>query len=535
MVLDLRFLSPGMAWALAAPAAIVVLYLLRRRFLPRQVPSVFLWRRSVKDYAANRPFQRLMKNLLLPLQVLAALFLALALMRPVLPGGEAGNTVLVLDVSGSMQAESAGRTRLDEAKEQALRRIREKPAEEKFTVIAAGDEARRLARAADRETAEQAVNGLECGRGGADIGRALALAEALGRGDAEGQGTDTVVFSDALRLSALPARFAASPLSVVNVGESAENRAVYSLPAEKGKAWARIANFGEACRVSAVCEADGVLCGAAEAEIPAGETAGISFDIPAEALRVRVSLRERDALPADDAAEASVKHTASLKAAVTEDSVFLEAALRVRPDLTVLRTEPQALASTEADLYILGSNPLVLSGSLPEEGYDPEAQSFGPFSWSGEEKTGDAVPEVADSPLTDGVTMKNVFFRSWKPVSGGQAAVTLGGDPVIAWDGDAAVLGFDLHDTNLPLKYDFPVLIQNILAQVLPEQAAEAAGEPAEAPMPLAESDTRDTAPSVETGETRPQSAEGRDLSGILLGLFLLLLVVEMGVSRYVG
>ena len=531
----MRFLSPGMAWALAAPAAIVVLYLLRRRFLPRQVPSVFLWRRSVKDYAANRPFQRLMKNLLLPLQVLAALFLALALMRPVLPGGEAGNTVLVLDVSGSMQAESAGRTRLDEAKEQALRRIREKPAEEKFTVIAAGDEARRLARAADRETAEQAVNGLECGRGGADIGRALALAEALGRGDAEGQGTDTVVFSDALRLSALPARFAASPLSVVNVGESAENRAVYSLTAEKGKAWARIANFGEACRVSAVCEADGVLCGAAEAEIPAGETAGISFDIPAEALRVRVSLRERDALPADDAAEAAVKHTASLKAAVTEDSVFLEAALRVRPDLTVLRTEPQALASTEADLYILGSNPLVLSGSLPEEGYDPEAQSFGPFSWSGEEKTGDAAPEVADSPLTDGVTMKNVFFRSWKPVSGGQAAVTLGGDPVIAWDGDAAVLGFDLHDTNLPLKYDFPVLIQNILAQVLPEQAAEAAGEPAEAPMPLAESDTRDTAPSVETGETRPQSAEGRDLSGILLGLFLLLLVVEMGVSRYVG
>ena len=151
----MRFLSPGMAWALAAPAAIVVLYLLRRKFLPRQVPSVFLWRRSVKDYAANRPFQRLMKNLLLPLQVLAALFLALALMRPVLPGGEAGNTVLVLDVSGSMQAESAGRTRLDEAKEQALRRIREKPAEEKFTVIAAGDEARRLARAADRETASR--------------------------------------------------------------------------------------------------------------------------------------------------------------------------------------------------------------------------------------------------------------------------------------------------------------------------------------------------------------------------------------------
>ena len=125
----IRFLNPGFAWMLAAPAAIVVLYLLRRRFLPQQVPSVFLWRRSVQDYAANRPFQRLMKNLLLPLQMLAALALALALMNPVLPGGTAGKTILVFDISGSMQAESNGKSRLELAKEEALKRIRELPAE----------------------------------------------------------------------------------------------------------------------------------------------------------------------------------------------------------------------------------------------------------------------------------------------------------------------------------------------------------------------------------------------------------------------
>ena len=532
MVLDLRFLSPGMAWALAAPAAIVILYLLRRRFLPRQVPSVFLWRKSLRDYAANRPFQKLMKNLLLPLQVLAALALALALMRPVLPGGAAGDTVLILDISGSMQAVSGGRTRLEEAKEQAVRLIREKPSEERISVIAAGDEARRLVRAADRETAEQAVAALECGRGGADISRALTLAEALGREDAETRGTEITIFSDSLRLSDLPQRFAAAGPAIVNVGTGAENRAVYSLTAEKGKAWARIANFGESCRVTAVCEADGVLCGAAEAEIPAGETAGASFDIPADAERVRVTLREADALAADNTAETAVKHTAALKAAVTEDSVFLETALRVRPDLTVLRTEAAALASTEADLYLLGSNPLILTGSLPEDGWDPEATAFGPFSWSGDEKTGNAAAEVADSPVTGGVTMKNVFFRAWKPVTGGQAAVLLDGEPVIAWDGKTAVLGFDLHDTNLPLKYDFPVLIQNILAQILPEETEQ--GEAGEAPMPLEESDSRNVAASSAARESRPRSEEGRDLAGILLGLFLLLLVAEMGVSRYV-
>ena len=50
----IHFLSPGFAWALAAPALVLVLYLLRRRFLPRQVPSVFLWRRSVRENCASR-------------------------------------------------------------------------------------------------------------------------------------------------------------------------------------------------------------------------------------------------------------------------------------------------------------------------------------------------------------------------------------------------------------------------------------------------------------------------------------------------
>ena len=34
-----------------------------------------------------------------------------------------------------------------------------------------------------------------------------------------------------------------------------------------------------------------------------------------------------------------------------------------------------------------------------------------------------------------------------------------------------AALGFDVHHSNLPLKADFPVLVQNLLAYLLPETA----------------------------------------------------------------
>lgn len=531
----IRFLSPGFAWVLAAPVLILVLYLLRRKFLPQQVPSVFLWRRSVKDYAANRPFQRLMKNLLLPLQILAALFLALALTRPAIPGGTAGRTVLIFDISGSMQAETAGRSRLDLAKDEALALIRTLPAEEKITVLAAGEETQRLALNAEREEAEKAVASVACGKNGADLDRALALADAVARDGETQSGANVVVYSDTFRRSQAALRGRAFVLSVVNCGTGEDNRAVYSLEAADGQAFARVANYGEGCSVSLTCEADGVLCGARETEITAGETAGISFTIPETAQRVRVSLREKDALAADNTADAAVKHAVARTAAVTSDSVFLESALRVRPDMRVVRTEEKALASTQADLYILGTSPLIVTTALPEEGYDPTATAFGPFTWEEAETDvyGTPTPVISDSPLTKGLTLKDVFFRSVRPVSGGKAAITLNGETVAAYTDGTVVLGFDLHNSNLPLKYDFPVLIQNTLDWLLP---AETSGdEAAEALMPMAESDVRTVAPDDTADAVQTGSEQGRELTAVLLAVFLILLLIEMGVSRYVG
>ena len=531
----IRFLFPGFAWALAAPAAILVLYLLRRKFQPQTVPSVFLWRKSIKDHAANRPFQKLMKNLLLPLQILAALALALALMRPAIPGGNAGRTVLIFDVSGSMQTETDGRARIRTAKEEALQLLRSLPAEEQITVLTAGKEAERLALSVNKEEAERTISAIECGRETADLNRALTLADAIAKDGENSAGANVVVYSDTFRREQANIRGGSFTLTIVNCGKGEENRAVYSLEAANGQAYARVANYGEGCSVSLACEADGVLCDARETEIPAGQTTGIAFSIPETARYVRVSLREKDALAADNSAETAVKQKKDLKAAVTSDSVFLESALRIRPDLTVLRTEEDALLSTEADLYILGFSPLIVTRTLPEEGYDPDGTTFGPFSWKETETTvtGSPAAAITESPLTKGLTMKNVFFRSIRPVTGGRAAVTLNGEPVIAYADGMVAFGFDLHNSNLPLKYDFPVLIQNILDWMLPSETAGEAENTAL--MPMAESDVRSVAPDDEPDTARTGNEQGRELTGILLLLFLLLMLAEMGVSRYVG
>src|SRR5271170_4008229 len=94
-----HFLNPLAALAAAAVAipALLLLYFLKLRRRPMDVPSTLLWRKAIQDLQVNAPFQRLRRNLLLLLQMLLLLALVLALSRPISnyrPG--AGKTTVIL-------------------------------------------------------------------------------------------------------------------------------------------------------------------------------------------------------------------------------------------------------------------------------------------------------------------------------------------------------------------------------------------------------------------------------------------------------
>ena len=508
----ISFAAPQFAWALAIPAAVIALYLLRRKYVPRAVPSAMLWRRALKDSAANRPLQRLRKNLLLPVQLLAALALALGLMQPCVSGGTAGRTILIFDLSGSMQAKAAGKTRLDEAKEKAEELLRGLPAGEEITVLAAGEDVIPAAAGTrDREEIRQVLAGLTCGRGGADLEKAVALAEAIRR--EEDAGARIVVYSDTY----VPRQ----PVSAVNSGNSAENRAISALTAEEGRVYVRVANYGGDCRVTVTCRADGALAGAREVEIPGSESAGVTFAIPEGTRRAEAEIREADALPADNRAETGVYRSVQRRIALTEDSLFLESALKVRPDLTVIRTAGEDPAGTPADLYITGSNPVIFTLHPGESA----------FTWS-DEKEAPGPLTAAESELTAGMTLKNTAIRAFRPVSGGKAVLRCGEETAAACTEDEVIVGFDLHDTNLPLKYDFPIMVQNILEMLIPRQVSDPVD--AEPLMAAAESDVRIIAPDAEGPGSGELPRTGRDLTDWFLGAFLALLGVEFLLAREV-
>src|SRR5437870_2304001 len=123
----MRFADPvSLLWLARMAGLIVLMYILKLRRRDVVVSSTFLWRQVIRDVQANAPFQKLRKNLLLFLQLLAIALIVLALSRPFWRGKGIGgrSVVIVVDTSASMMATDVGRNRLEEAKRVAREVVR---------------------------------------------------------------------------------------------------------------------------------------------------------------------------------------------------------------------------------------------------------------------------------------------------------------------------------------------------------------------------------------------------------------------------
>jgi hypothetical protein len=118
-------------WALvgAVPLAIIALYFLKLKRQPLEVPSTYLWHKSIEDLHVNSIWQRLRQSLLLLLQLLLVTLAILALLRPTSKGQRtiSARSIFIIDNSASMSATDVTpgqkTARLDEAKRQVLELI----------------------------------------------------------------------------------------------------------------------------------------------------------------------------------------------------------------------------------------------------------------------------------------------------------------------------------------------------------------------------------------------------------------------------
>jgi hypothetical protein len=170
-------------WLLGAiPAAIILLYFLKLRRRPISVPSTLLWRRSIEDLHVNSLFQRLRRNLLLFLQLLAVGLVLLALAGPRYKGSQdrGQRFVLAIDESASMGATDVAPSRLEAAKAAARKVIATMAPGDLAMIIAFADNARVVANyTGDRDALRRRLDAIEPTEQSTSLREALQLVAGL--------------------------------------------------------------------------------------------------------------------------------------------------------------------------------------------------------------------------------------------------------------------------------------------------------------------------------------------------------------------
>lgn len=188
----MSFITPGLALLIGAIAipSLVILYFLKLRRRELEISSTLLWRRAIQDLQANAPFQKLRRNILLLIQMLALLAVLFALAQPErrVQADRGQRLVIAIDRSASMQTQGGeGRSRLADAKEQALELVEAMRAPGVFSgapadeaMVVAFDITGEVVQAftSDKDALRRAIGSIEPTDGASRLGDAMRLVRA---------------------------------------------------------------------------------------------------------------------------------------------------------------------------------------------------------------------------------------------------------------------------------------------------------------------------------------------------------------------
>ena len=355
------------------PIGILLLYFLKLRREPVEVPSTFLWSRTIEDLHVNSLLQRLRRSLLLFLQLMAVLLAAIALLRPGTRGEKEleDRVVFLLDTSASMNATDVegAATRFELARKQIGERIEQMSDEETAMLITFSDRPDTAESfTSDRRRLREALASVEVTHHPTDILGALKAADGLANprrtsevGDvndlqvADAKPAALWIFSDGgfqpineFSLGNLVPHYVAigsdHPQNIAIIAFSAERNLEH--PAEV-QAYATIANLGtEAVESSAtlsIVDSKGqeAFLDASRLSLDPGEQTGLTFAIESdEAVQLKLELDLKDDLQLDNQAFAGLAPMRSVHVlVVTPGNHPLELGLRTAKAASICRSE----------------------------------------------------------------------------------------------------------------------------------------------------------------------------------------------------
>lgn len=456
--------------ALIGVPTILILHMLKQKQRDVRIPSIFLWERAADTSVQSKPWQKLRKSLPLILQLVAAAALGLAAARPYITAfGTAYNYVIVVDASSSMSAKDMGETRLENAKDRANKLIGSASALSSITVVAACENPYVVyGPDSDKNAAQSALSSINQTYGGIDI----ETLEGIIASESAKTESGVYIFTDNEK------DFTDIDSNLFYSGKDTENCAVTLASAADGNVLVNVRNYGTAdAEKTVTVYIDNFASALSEVVIPAGQEKSLVFEnVYTDMAEITVSLSPEDNLSADDTYYLSVNKAQTAKVLLVSDgNTFLENAVKLTEGTELYNMSSDTMQTTTLsgyDLYIFDG---VIPDEIPSDGgifllNPPEGNTFITTESSVELNT---YAKGSSDLSADGTVefiiskAKSVTRPSWAVTecSAGSAPLIIRGEN----NGQrVCVFAFDLHDTDLPLLKDFPVMIYNLTDYFLP-------------------------------------------------------------------
>ncbi len=491
----MSFLYPlGLLGLLAVPVLIII-YIIKSKYTEQVIASTYLWTLSERFLKRKNPIRRITGIVSLILQILAVVFISLAIAHPVfvLPG-RADDYCFILDGSGSMNIVSDGVTRFERGKDEIEKIIDSSANGSTYTLITTGNETDVIFKDSDnKKSALSQLGALSPAFVASDFNNAVTVAQ--------NYFNDNPAYKFYL---VTDKNFGeVENAEVICVAGEEENYALsdvaYTFTADGVRVEGVAYTFRTDATVNVDLFADGAAeaVGTAEVSLKTGEGVNFAIEAPVSSFSsLGVTIRESDALPLDNTVELyNSRNDSTYKTLIVSDTpFFINAALSAMGNMQRDVISPDKYSEEYGKGYGLYVFESCAPEKLPSDGavwfINPTAAPEGAgFSRRGvEEFSGAAELELNTSSsskvrnLLGGTVggdrtgilsyVKCGLYRSFITL------MTCNGDPVVfagtnSYGNREVVFAFDFHASDFPLTYNGRAVIYNLINYTFPSLVDE--------------------------------------------------------------
>jgi Ca-activated chloride channel homolog len=482
----MSLLSPLALLLATLSVPLLLLYFLKVRRRQIRVSSLLLWEPSLRDQHASAFFQRLQRDPLLLLQILALLALTVALARPVVAvmGQGAKRVAIVVDSSASMKATDVSPSRFVQAQRAALGLLGRLGEAAEVMVIEAGVQPRVVVPfTREHDRVASAIRGMVPHDLPNRLDEGLRTARALVGSDPR---AEIHVFTDGARAEAIKAQGDDNRVRWLGVGRRSHNVGITSLAVRRNyvgsyssQAFFSLGNFSTERQTFALRLTldDEVLT---ERTLTLDPQVRRAIVVPFSEQRggtLKLRLDVADDLESDNVAYAVIPPPRTFSVLlVSPGNLFLEKALQTDPQVKLEIRKPDAYQGGMEGFDVvvvdtvspprLGNGRFVLVNTVPG---DLPLEVLGRLDR----------PTIMDwdrqHPIMRQIDFAKIQIEDAmrvRPLAAGKTLVEATGGPLVyaleEQDRKAIFFGFDLFRSDFPLRVAFPLMLSKSLRWLHP-------------------------------------------------------------------